>query len=100
MKLAEAYKNTSDWYEALEYYTQAQDFYYNASNLDKVAEIKLEIANIYYIMYKHDNAKFILNELNNSSDLPNDIKIRVNLALAKLCDNPQEEYEYYKNLFL
>lgn len=96
VKLAEAYKNTSDWYEALEYYTQAQDFYYNASNLDKVAEIKLEIANIYYIMYKHDNAKFILNELNNSSDLPNDIKIRVNLALAKLCDNPQEEYEYYK----
>ena len=96
IKLAEAYKHISDWYEALEYYTQAQDFYYNASNFDKVAEIKLEIANIYYIMYKHDNAKFILNELNSSPDLPNEIRIRVNLALAKLCDNPQEEYEYYK----
>lgn len=97
VKLAQSYKHLSDWYDALNYYTQAQDFYYNTSNTDKVAEIKLEIANIYYIMYKHDNARFILNELSGNSDLPNELKIRVNLGLAKLSNNASEEYEYYKN---
>ena len=96
VKLAQSYKHLSDWYNALNYYTQAQDFYYNTSNTDKVAEIKLEIANIYYIMYKHDNARFILNELSGNSDLPNELKIRVNLGLAKLSDKASEEYEYYK----
>lgn len=97
VKLAQSYKHLSDWYDALNYYTQAQDFYYNTSNTDKVAEIKLEIANIYYIMYKHDNARFILNELSGNSDLPNELKIRVNLGLAKLSNKASEEYEYYKN---
>lgn len=96
VKLAEAYKHLSQWYEALEYYTQAQDFYFNASNLDKVSEIKLEIANIYYIIYKHDNAKYILTELENNKTLPNELRIKVNLAQAKLSTNLNDEYEYYK----
>ena len=96
VKLAEAYKHLSQWYEALEYYTQAQDFYFNASNLEKVSEIKLEIANIYYIIYKHDNAKYILTELENNKNLSNELRIKVNLAQAKLTTNLNEEYEYYK----
>ncbi len=95
-KLAKAYQNLSDWYEALEYYTQAQDFYYNTSNMNKVYEIKLESANIYYLMYKHDNAKFILSELEKAQDLPNELAIKVNLACAKLCDDINSEYNYYK----
>ncbi len=59
IKLAEAYKHLSQWYEALESYTQAQDFYFNVSDMTKVWEMKLEMASIYYIMYKHDNARFI-----------------------------------------
>lgn len=97
IKLAEAYKNLSDLYNALEYYTQAHDFYYNASNFDKVYEMKLEIANIYYSMYKYDNAKYILSELEKSQSLPNELRIKVNLTLAKLTDNPNTEYAYYKN---
>lgn len=96
VKLAEAYKHLSQWYEALEYYTQAQDFYFNASNAVKVAEIKLEIANIYYIIYKHDNARYILEELESNKDLSNELRIKVNLALAKLTDNMNSEYDYYK----
>lgn len=96
VKLAEAYKHLSQWYEALEYYTQAQDFYYNSSNLTKVSEIKLEIANIYYIIYKHDNAKYILNELDNNQNLSNEFHIKVNLAMAKLTNNLNEEYDCYK----
>lgn len=96
LKLAKNYKHLSDWYEALEYYTQAQDFYVNVSNNTKVAEIKLEIANIYYAMYKPDNAKFILSELEKQTDLPNELMIKINLANAKMCDDSQTEYEYYK----
>lgn len=89
----------SDWYEALEYYTQAQDFYVNASNQEKVYETKLAIANIYYLMYKHDNAKFILSELEKAQDLPNELAIRVNLACAKLANDLHSEHKYYKNHF-
>lgn len=95
IKLAEAHKHLSQWYEALEAYTQAQDFYFNVADTDKIAQVKLEIANIYYIIYKHDNAKFILSELENQN-LPNKMKIKVNLALARLTDNPDIEFEYYK----
>lgn len=96
LKLASAYQNVSDWYEALEYYTQAQDFYVNASNPEKVSEIKLEIANIYYIMYKHNNSKFILSELEKEPNLPNELRIKVNLASARLCSKENDEFNYYK----
>lgn len=97
VKLAEAYKHLSQWYEALESYTQAQDFYFNISSKNKENEIKLEIANIYYIMYKYENAKYILNELETNPEITSDLRIRVNLALAKLEDNLNLEYEHYKN---
>lgn len=96
IKLAKAYQNLSDLYEALEYYTQAQDFYVNASNDEKVYEIKLEIANIYYLMYKHDNAKFILSELEKVENLPKELAIKINLACAKLTDDINLEYNYYQ----
>jgi len=96
IKLAKAYQNLSDLYNALEYYTQAQDFYINASNTVKACEVKLETANIYYMMYKHENAKFILSELEKISDLPNELVIKINLACAKLNENLNIEYEYYK----
>ncbi len=96
VKLAKAYQNLSDLYEALEYYTQAQDFYVNASNNEKVYEIKLEIANIYYLMYKQENARFILNELEKVKDLPNELAIKVNMACAKLTDDINLEYNYYQ----
>lgn len=96
IRLAQTYLHLSDLYNALEYYTQALDFYYNASDTGKVYEMKLEIANIYYAMFKYDNAKFILDELEKVQELPNELKIKVNLTAAKLTDNPNAEYEYYK----
>lgn len=95
-KLAQNYKNISDWYEALEYYTQAQDFYVNVSNSLKVAQIKLEIANLYYIMYKHDNARFILSELEKTPDMPPELQIKINLTAAKLSEKIEDEFNYYK----
>ena len=47
-------------------------------------------------MYKHDNAKFILSELEKAQDLPNELAIRVNLACAKLANDLHSEHKYYK----
>ena len=46
-------------------------------------------------MYKHDNAKYILSELE-QQNLPNEMMIKVNLALAKLTDNSDIEFKYYE----
>ena len=95
LKLANVYKNTSQWYESLEYLTKAQDYYANVSDNVKVAEVKLMMANVYFVIYKQDNAKYILNELDSQPDLPDELKIRVNISLGKICGNINEEYAYY-----
>lgn len=96
LKLARVYQNLSSWYEALEYYTKAQDFYYNVSNSAKVNEIKFAMADIYFQTYKYSNAKYILHELEKQKDLDRDLKIQVNIALGKVSNDIEEQYLYYK----
>lgn len=95
LKLANVYKHTSQWYESLEYLTKAQDYYVNVSDNIKVAEVKLLMANVYFVIYKQDNAKYILNELDSQDDLPEELRARINLSLGKICANINEEYAYY-----
>ena len=95
-KLGNVYKKLSQYYEALEYFTKAQDFYYNAGQIEKANYAKLEIANIYFAIYKHDNAKYILNELDKDENLANDLRIQVNLSLAKFSNNINQIYSYLK----
>lgn len=94
-KLAQAYKHLSDWHNALEYYTKLQDHYFNVSQEEKAWEIQLEMANIYFSSYKQDNAKYILHELD-KKNLPNDLRIKVYLTIAKITDNINEEFTYYQ----
>lgn len=96
ISLAKVYKQLSDWYNTIEYYTKAQDYYYNISDEEKVCAIKLEIAYIYFIMYKQDNAKYILHELETKENISDELKIRINLALGKISDNIKDEFSYYK----
>ncbi|MBP3820375.1 hypothetical protein J6G99_01865 [bacterium] len=96
LKLAEVYKKASRWYEALEYFTKAQDYYYNVSDFEKVNSIKLEIAYIYFVTYKLKNARYILTKLEGTDNLSNELRIKVNIALAKISKNIDEEYLYYK----
>ena len=43
-------------------------------------------------MYKLDNAKFILSELEKVQDLPNDLAIKMYMACARLSDDIRVEY--------
>ena len=47
-------------------------------------------------MYKQDNAKYILHELETKENISDDLKIRLNLALGKISDKLEDEYSYYK----
>lgn len=95
-KLANVYKHLSDWYHALEYLTKLQDYYFNISQEQKAWEVQLDIANIYYTTYKYENAKYLLNELDKKTNLPNDLRIKVYLTLAKMTNNINEEFSYYQ----
>ena len=95
-KLVSAYKHLSDWHNALEYLTKLQDYYFNISEKEKAWEVQLEMANIYFTTYKQDNAKYILHELDKKENLPNDLRIKVYLSLAKISDNLNEEFSYYQ----
>lgn len=96
INLAKVNKYLSKWYEAIEYYTKAQDYYENVANNEKVAQIKLDLANVYFTIYKHDNAKYILTELDKQKNLPEELQIKVNILLGKLSKNLNEEFSYYK----
>lgn len=51
-KLAEAFKNLSDWFNSLKYYELAMEFFNSTGDNEKINESKFEIANIYYITFK------------------------------------------------
>lgn len=95
-KLVSAYKHLSDWHNALEYLTKLQDYYFNISENEKAWEVQLEMANIYFTTYKQDNAKYILHELDKKENMPNDLRIKVYLSLAKISGNLNEEFSYYQ----
>ena len=96
LKLAKVYKQLSDWYNSLEYFTKLQDYYLNINEEEKACETKLEIANIYFAIYKQENAKYILNELSQKENISNNLKIKTNLMLAKIASDINEEFSYYK----
>lgn len=95
-RLVTSYRQLSDWHNALEYLTKLQDYYFNISEEEKAWEVRLDMANIYFTTYKQDNAKYILNELDKKQNLPNDLRIKVYLTLAKISDNLNEEFSYYQ----
>lgn len=83
-KLAHNYRKLSDWFNALRYYDLALEFYTSASDIEKSCEMKLEIAGIFYITFKHDKAKELLNEVLETQNLSNELKIKANIAMASL----------------
>lgn len=96
-KLAQTYGNLSDWFNSLKYFEEALKFYTSSGDFEKISEIKLEIANIYYITFKREQAKQLLEEILNSSGLSVQIYMRALISLADLVeDNLNVSYDYYK----
>lgn len=96
-RLAKNYSAVKDWFNALRYYDLALEFYTTAGDLQKTAMMKLHIANIFYITFKHDKAKVLLSDILKNKGLNNEILIRANLLMANLCrENSLEVYSHCK----
>ncbi len=81
-KIAAAYGKLSNWFDSLKYYERAKEFYTSAGDAKKVNEMKWEIANIYYITFKRDKAKELLEEIIKTAS--GGIKIKSYLILADI----------------
>lgn len=62
-RLAGAFKNMSDWFNAQKYFELTVEFYVSTGDTEKINEYKYEIANIFYITFKSDKAEKLLNEI-------------------------------------
>ena len=85
-KLAQNYRKLSDWFNSLRYYDLALEFYTSASDIEKINEMKLEIADIFYITFKHDKAKGLIKEVLETPNISNEIRIKANIAMASICN--------------
>ena len=83
-KLAKNFSSLADWFNALRYYDFALEFYTAAGDNEKIAAMKLEIANIFYVTFKHDKAKLLLSEIIASNGINSEILIKAYIALANL----------------
>lgn len=96
-RLAECYGKLSDWFNSLRYYDLALEFYTSAGDIDKIAEMKLAITNIFYITFKHDKAKNLINEILQENKMADELKIRANMMAAVLYNEELiKSYSYYK----
>ena len=82
-KMASAFKNLSDWFNALKYYELAVEFYFSTGDMEKVNEYRYEIANIYYITFKQEKAEFILKEILSEENNIN-LQIKAELLLSTI----------------
>lgn len=98
-KLGLAYQKMSDFDNSIKFYTQAKEFYEKTSDSVKANQIKYDIANVYYEIYKLDNSKALLAEIVTSKDMPDELITKSYILLATIEDglsNVDTAYEYYK----
>lgn len=82
-RLATAFKNMSDWFNAQKYFELAVEFYISTGDTEKINQYKFEIANIYYITFKTDRAENLLNEIL-SEDISENLKIKAQLLISSI----------------
>lgn len=102
VKTAKCYEKLSDWYNALKYYDMALDYFVNVSDTEKINEMRLAVAGVFYNTYKHDKAVTLLKDiLKPEEDVSNELKIKAYLMLATIQnDNVEEAYKNYKSAFI
>ena len=101
IKSAKCYEKLSDWYNALKFYDMALEYFVTNGDKEKLNEMRLAIANIFYNTYKHEKAETMLKDiLNPEEGISNELKIKAYLMLANIKnDNIQEAYKIYKSAF-
>ena len=101
IKTAKCYEKLSDWFNAIKFYELALSYFVTAGDNEKMNEMRLCIANIFYNTYKHDKAELLLNEiLSPGENISNDLKIKTYIMLATIKNNNlKDAYNNYKMAF-
>ena len=94
---AKCFEHLSDWYNATKYYETAMAYYLNAHDYEKYNDIKLSLANIFFITYKHDKSKILLEEIvNEGGNISANLKAQAMINLADLdSHSANEKLELY-----
>ena len=96
-KTAYSYRQLSDWFNALKYYEKALEFFNSTGDIEKANTVRWEIAEIYYITFKRDKAKSLLNEILAYGNISTNLKVKSYLLVANLYDNNGSMvFNYYK----
>ena len=82
-RLAVAFKNMSDWFNAQKYFELAVEFYISTGDTEKINEYKFEIANIFYITFKNHKAEKILREIL-TENISINLQIKSELLLSSI----------------
>lgn len=98
-KLANAYKQLTDWNNTLKYYNFEKEFFENTQEYVKANNVRLNIAKVYYETYKVDKAKtllqWVLNQPSNTDLLT--VKACIDLAtIEEDSSNIESAFNYYK----
>ena len=97
-RLSHCYSELSDWFNALRYYDLALEFYTTAGDVEKMCLMKLEIANIFYITFKHDKAKILLNDILNTDGISPELRIKVYISAANVyAEDLRKVYSFCKS---
>lgn len=102
-KLARICKKLNKTSEAIEIYNQLTDLYSQKNEIEKMNEVRLEIAQIYKDTYKISHARLIYeNFINKKSPASDIILLRSFIELAEIEEdfsNTEKAVEYYKKGF-
>lgn len=82
-RIAEAFKNMSDWFNAQKYFELAVEFYVSTGDTEKINEYKYEISNIFYITFKTDRAEKLLKEIL-SENVSLNLQTKAQLLMASI----------------
>lgn len=82
-RIATAFKNMSDWFNAQKYFELAMEFYISTGDTEKINEYKYEIANIYYITFKNGISERLLLEVL-AEDISINLKTKSQLLLSAI----------------
>ncbi|HIS37463.1 TPA: tetratricopeptide repeat protein [Candidatus Scatousia excrementigallinarum] len=97
-RLAMSYEKLSDWFNALRYYDLALEFFTSAGDTDRCVEMKLAVANIFYITFKHDKAKILIEDILKEKNISAELLIKADMLAATLYNEDLlKSYSYYKN---
>ena len=82
-KLAHGYQQLSDWYNAEKYCEMAQEFYESTGDMEKVYETKYTLASIFYMTFKKDFSKTVLDTIDRNA-ISVELRIKVLNLLASV----------------